>query len=75
MMDKSRLILLWGEYSDSTKKQVLDDIECIDKTAVADASKLHRDLLKTDQKKQIRSVLEAMNATHNSAFSIWRILE
>jgi hypothetical protein len=59
--------LLWGEYSDSTKKQVLDDIECIDETA--------GDLLKTDQKKQIRSVLEAMNATHNSAFSIWRILE
>lgn len=69
ILDKTRLILQWSTYSDSTKQHILSDLDWIktnlrriDDDIVDEAVKLHQDVLEHfDPKKQIKTVLKAMN--------------
>ena len=69
ILDKTRLVLQWSEYSDSTKQELLNDmkwimvnLENIDKEIVNEAKELYSLVLnKFDPKKQIKEVMKAMN--------------
>lgn len=69
ILDKTKLVLRWSEYSRVSKRKLLDDmtwittdLKGIDNTIVKEAEKLHAEIVeKFGSKQQIKEVLKAMN--------------
>lgn len=68
ILDKTRLVLRWSEYSDESKRKLLDDItwiktdlKGIDDAIVREAEKLYTEVVDNFGKQQIKEVLKAMN--------------
>lgn len=69
ILDKTRLVVQWSEYSDSIKQELLNDmnwimvnLKNIDKAIIEEAKELRSFVLNNfDSKKQIKEVIKAMN--------------